>query len=46
MTMEEEIEGYRAFEYEKGGCLKSVLKEKKIKKRGSKKDRETSVNTT
>ena len=45
MSVEEEIEGFRTFEYEKGGCLKTVLKEKRQqKKRSSKKERD--ANTT
>ncbi len=47
MSTEEEIESFRNFEYEKGGCLKTVMKEKKVKKRSSKKEKDnTSVNTT
>lgn len=45
MTTAEEIEAFRNFEYEKGGCLKTVMKEKKLKKRGSKKDNGTAVLT-
>lgn len=29
MSLDEEIEAFRTFEYEKGGCLKTVLKEKR-----------------
>jgi len=45
MSTAEEIEEFRSFEYEKGGCMKTVLKEKKLKKRSSKKDKESSYAT-
>lgn len=43
MSTEQEIEQYRIFEYEKGGCLKTVLKERKFlqKKKQSNKIKET-----
>ncbi len=39
MSQAEEIEQFRQFEYEKGGCLKTIQKEKKVRKK--KKDRDT-----
>ena len=38
MTSEEEQERFRTFEYDKGGCLKTAMREKKIKKKVPKKD--------
>jgi hypothetical protein len=35
MSTEEEIEAFRAFEYDRGGNLKTVLREKRVKKQKS-----------
>lgn len=41
MSSKEEIEQFRIFEYDKGGCLKTVMKEKKsLKKKSSKKEKD------
>ena len=41
LSREEEIEKFRVFEYEKGGCLKTAMREMKLKKRPSKKEKDS-----
>lgn len=33
LSASEEMEQFRVFEYERGGCMKTALREKKLKKR-------------